>query len=86
MLLTKKGLFMKKEYDLSKLKMRKNRTKKSETISRTSISIKLESETLGDLKVEAARLGMPYQTLINSILFRFVSGQLIDKKEIDRNI
>jgi predicted DNA binding CopG/RHH family protein len=77
---------MKKEYDLSKLKMRKNRTKKSETISRTSISIKLESETLGDLKVEAARLGMPYQTLINSILFRFVSGQLIDKKEIDRNI
>ncbi|MDD4976643.1 MAG: hypothetical protein PHY93_19965 [Bacteriovorax sp.] len=32
---------------------------------------------------EADRLGIPYQTLIGCIVHRFVSCQLLDKKEIE---
>jgi predicted DNA binding CopG/RHH family protein len=45
------------------------------------ISIRLDGNDLGNIKREATRLGIPYQTLISSILHRFISGELIDKKE-----
>jgi hypothetical protein len=35
-----------------------------------------------EYKTEAARLGMPYQTLIGSLLHRYVHGELIDRKII----
>jgi predicted DNA binding CopG/RHH family protein len=41
--------------------------------------IRIDAITLNDLKNEADRMGLPYQTLINSILHRFVTGQLVDK-------
>ena len=75
---------MKTNYDFSKLK-RKVRTKKVdvETATRTAISIKIESETLGGIKEEAVRLGVPYQTLIKSILYRYANRELIDRKYIE---
>ncbi len=73
---------MKKEYDLSKMKTRQRKQKQVSESLRTAISIKLDSETLGEIKVEAMRLGMPYQTLINSILYRFATGELVDRKNI----
>jgi|APGre2960657468_1045069.scaffolds.fasta_scaffold05283_7 predicted DNA binding CopG/RHH family protein len=74
---------MKDNYDLTKLKKRPKKSKADQEVTRTSISIKLDSETLGDIKTEAVRMGMPYQTLINSILYRYANRDLIDRKDID---
>jgi hypothetical protein len=38
---------------------------------------------LAALKTEAARHGIPYQTYIGSVLYRFAQGELIDRKTID---
>ena len=42
---------------------------------RTKISLRLPNTDLQRLKAKALREGMPYQTLINSILHKAVSGQ-----------
>lgn len=41
---------------------------------RTKISLRLPKSDLQRLKAKALREGMPYQTLINSILHKAVSG------------
>ena len=73
---------MKKNYDLKNLKKRPGKVKVDPDAARVMISLKIETNNLSDLKTEAERLGMPYQTLINSILHRYVSGQLVDKREL----
>ena len=45
--------------------------------------IRLDGSVLAALKTEAERLGIPYQTYIGSVLFRFAQGELIDRKTID---
>ena len=71
---------MKKEYDLSKMKRRPMRKDLDfSEASKVTISIRLDAMVVNDIKNEADRLAIPYQTLINSILHRFVTGQLIDK-------
>lgn len=40
------------------------------------INIRISSRDLGSLQRRANRYGMPYQTLISSILHRYVSGDL----------
>jgi predicted DNA binding CopG/RHH family protein len=42
--------------------------------ARTKISLRLPNSDLERLKAKAMREGMPYQTLINSILHKAVSG------------
>ena len=49
----------------------RNTLKKSERIN-----IRLTPRDLGQLKHAAIRFGIPYQTLITSILHRYVSGEL----------
>ena len=46
------------------------------------ISLKIDANNLAEIKNEAERLGMPYQTLMNSILHRYIHGELIDKKDL----
>lgn len=76
---------MKEEYDLEKMKLRPKRAKKIETESyKTMISLRVDAMDISDLKREAIRLGMPYQTLICSILHRYVQGDLIDKAEVKK--
>jgi predicted DNA binding CopG/RHH family protein len=41
---------------------------------RTKISLRVNNSDLAKLKARAAQEGMPYQTLINSILHKAVSG------------
>jgi predicted DNA binding CopG/RHH family protein len=72
---------MKDEYDLGKMKRRPRKPKVDPEASKTMISIRLDGNLLGDLKREALRLGIPYQTLISSVLHRFVTGELVDKRE-----
>jgi predicted DNA binding CopG/RHH family protein len=74
---------MKKEYDLNKLKKRPGKVKTDPEASKIAISIRLDGSVLSDLRSEAERLGIPYQTFIGSILHRYVCGELLDRKEIN---
>jgi len=42
------------------------------------INIRLSSRDLEDVQTRAAEEGMPYQTLITSVLHKYVSGRLIE--------
>jgi predicted DNA binding CopG/RHH family protein len=44
------------------------------------INIRLSATDLEALRVRALRLGMPYQTLISSVLHRYVSGEFRDEQ------
>jgi predicted DNA binding CopG/RHH family protein len=74
---------MKKEYDLTKLKKRPGKIKTDPEAARIAISIRLDGSVLADLRSEAERLGIPYQTFIGSILHRYVHGELLDRKDIN---
>ena len=69
---------MKKEYDLSKLKERLNTHDPSAV--KTAISLRLDGSLLAQLKEEGQRLGLPYQTLIQSILYQYINGELVSSK------
>lgn len=71
---------MKKEYDLKKLKRRPGKVKSDVDAAKVPISIRLDGGVLSTLKTEAERLGIPYQTLIGSLLHRYSHGELVDKK------
>ena len=47
---------------------------------RKAISIKVLESDLELLKARALKEGMPYQTLINSVLHKFVTNQLLENK------
>jgi len=44
------------------------------------INIRLSSKDLGDVQAIAVREGIPYQTLLSSIIHKYVSGLLTEKK------
>ena len=44
------------------------------------VNIRLSSADLMDIQARALAEGMPYQTLIASVLHKYVSGQLTEKK------
>ncbi len=71
---------MKKEYDLKKLKRRPGKFKSDIDAAKVPISIRLDGGVLSTLKTEAERLGIPYQTLIGSLLHRYSNDELVDKK------
>ncbi len=74
---------MKKEYSLGKLKKRPGKVKIDLDAAKIPISIRLDGAVLAELRSEAERLGIPYQTMISSVLHRFVQGELVDPKAID---
>ena len=43
------------------------------------VNIRLSSVDLSDIQVKALEQGMPYQTLIASVLHKYVSGRLVEK-------
>ncbi len=44
------------------------------------INIRISSKDLDQVQIIAVQEGVPYQTLISSILHKYVSGTLIEKK------
>ena len=70
---------MKKEYDFKKMKKRPGpiRVATDEEI-KTQISLRVAPNDMISIQEEAFRLGIPYQTLICSILHRYVTGDLVD--------
>lgn len=47
------------------------------------INVRLPSSTLEALQLRALEEGLPYQTLITSILHKFVAGRLVDQKGVE---
>lgn len=70
---------MRKEYDLKKFK--RVHPSKVDPDPKVMISLRMDPHDISLLREEADRMGIPYQTLIGSIIHRFVTGELIDKNE-----
>ena len=75
-------------FEHGKLKRSKNVTEQLEShqvISETSfkkdarINIRLSSKDLRAIQSKALKEGMPYQTLVSSVIHKYVDGQLIEK-------
>src|SRR5450830_1820812 len=45
------------------------------------VNIRLSSIDLNDIQVKALEEGVPYQTLIASVLHKYVTGRLLDKSQ-----
>lgn len=45
------------------------------------VNIRLSSSDLHDIQVKALTEGMPYQTLIASVLHKYVTGRLAEREE-----
>ena len=63
--------------DLEKLKAAARAT----AIKDRRVNIRLSSIDLGDIQVKALEEGVPYQTLIASVLHKYVTGRLADKSQ-----
>ena len=42
------------------------------------VNIRISSRDLGDIQAKAAEEGLPYQTLMASVLHKFVTGRLVE--------
>jgi predicted DNA binding CopG/RHH family protein len=51
-----------------------------------SISLQLKNNDLEQLKLRAEIEGLPYQTLLSSIVHKFVTDQLVDKRSILKSL
>ena len=76
---------MKKEYDFKKLRKRPGRVQTYPSAAKVPVSIRLDGVVLAELRSEAHRLGIAYQTFVGSILHRFVRGELVDPKSANLN-
>ena len=54
---------------------------RSTAVKDRRVNIRLSSIDLSDIQVKALEEGMPYQTLIASVLHKFVSGRLVEKPQ-----
>jgi len=43
------------------------------------VNIRISSKDLRDIQVRALEEGIPYQTLMSSVLHKYVNGRLVDK-------
>lgn len=74
---------MKKEYDLKNLRKRPGKPKTDPGATKVPVSIRLDGAVLAQLRTEARRLGIGYQTFVGSILHRYANRELIDPKAAD---
>ncbi len=51
-----------------------------------SISLRVDQQDLEQIRLQAKKEGIPYQTFIRSILHKFISGQLVDQDTVFRSI
>lgn len=51
-----------------------------------SINIRISELDLSGLKRTAQEEGIPYQTLISSVLHKYLSGRLVDEKHIRKSV
>jgi len=64
----------------SKTEFKKYRSAARETfVKDRRVNIRLSSPDMMDIQARAIEEGIPYQTLIASVLHKFVSGRLVEK-------
>lgn len=51
-----------------------------------NINIRISEPTLAELKRRAEQEGLPYQTLISSILHKYVMNRLVDEEAITKSL
>ena len=51
-----------------------------------NINIRISEYDLEKLREKSAKEGLPYQTLISSIIHKYVSDQLVDEKDIIKSV
>ena len=55
---------------------------KATAVKDRRVNIRLSSIDLNDIQVRALEEGMPYQTLIASVLHKYVSGRFVEKTSL----
>ena len=51
-----------------------------------NINIRISEETLAELKKRSEQEGLPYQTLISSVLHKYLKNRLVDEDAINKAI
>lgn len=66
----------------------KDRVQKSisESNKKNRITLRLSNQIIEKIKQKAGEEGLPYQTLISSILYKYANDQLVDEKAILHSI
>ena len=57
-----------------------------ESRKRKNVNIRISERDLAQLRERASREGVPYQTLIASVLHKYVTDQLYDEREIRKTL
>ena len=88
--LTKEEKAIEKDFDNLSPVSAKKKEKINNIISQAkkskSISLRISSYDLKRIKEKANNDGIPYQTLINTILHKFITNQLYEKNDILKSI
>ena len=61
--------------------LKKLYTAKPKRSPKVPVTMRMEGITLAVLKDQARTQGLPYQTLISSVLFKYITGQLVERKK-----
>jgi predicted DNA binding CopG/RHH family protein len=51
-----------------------------------NINIRISEATLAELKKLAEREGLPYQTLVSSVLHKYVTNRLVDEEAVAKSL
>lgn len=69
---------------------KKNRRKVEAILARVrkshSVNIRISENVLQEIKKRSVREGLPYQTLISSILHKYVTDRLVDEDAIRKSL
>jgi predicted DNA binding CopG/RHH family protein len=71
---------------VSKKKVRKIENILGKVRKARNINIRISETVLAELKKRSVEEGIPYQTLISSVLHKFVTNRLVDEDAIRRSI
>ena len=71
---------------LSKKRLRKIEGILGKARKTRNINIRISEEVLLELKRRSQEEGVPYQTLISSVLHKFVTNRLVDERAISRSL
>jgi predicted DNA binding CopG/RHH family protein len=65
----------------SEASLRRYREYAQATLAKNArVNIRMSTKDLSDIQTRAAEEGMPYQTLMASVLHKFATGRLVEKK------
>ena len=71
---------------ISGAKRRKIETILDATRKTKNINIRISQQDLENLRRSAEQEGIPYQTLISSVLHKFLAGRLVDEVSIRKSV